>query len=85
MQLLAEREQTHGNYSQTAQTAQMLKRLIRHAPSYADMSERQKESLEMIATKLARIMCGNPHEDDHFRDIAGYALLAIKGQNNADA
>ena len=77
MQLLAEREKTHGNYSNTAQTSQMLKRLIRHAPTYMDMSERQKESLDLIAVKLARIMCGNPHEPDHFRDIAGYALLAI--------
>lgn len=85
MQLLQERAKTHGDYSQTAQTAQMLKRLIRYAPSYMDMSERQKESIEMIAVKLARIMCGDPHEPDHFRDIAGYALLAIKGDKDADA
>jgi hypothetical protein len=85
MQLLQERAKTHGDYGQTAQTAQVLKRLIRHAPAYADMSERQKESLEMIATKLARIMCGNPHEPDHWKDIAGYALLAVKGTDDANA
>lgn len=77
MQLLQERKKTHGHYDQTAQTAQMLKRLIRHAPSYMDTNERQRESLDMIAVKLARIMCGDPHEPDHWRDIAGYALLVI--------
>lgn len=81
MELLQEREKTHGNYGETAQTAQMLKRLIRHAPAYTDMSERQKESLDMIAVKLSRIMCGDPHEPDHWRDIAGYALLVTGGEN----
>ena len=82
MKLLSEREKTHGNYDSTARTSQMLKRLISHAPAHSDMSERQKETLDMIAVKLARIMCGDPHEPDHWRDIAGYALLAI---NERDA
>lgn len=82
MQLLQERAKTHGDYNQTAKTAQMIKRLFQHAPAQMDFSERQKESLDMIAVKLARIMCGDPHEPDHWRDIAGYALLAIGAQND---
>jgi len=78
MGLLNEREKTHGNFDHTAKTTQMIKRLIRYAPAYMDTSEGQRESLDMIAVKLARIMCGDPHEPDHWRDIAGYALLAIK-------
>ena len=32
----------------------------------------------MILHKVARIMAGNPKEADHWRDIAGYATLAVK-------
>lgn len=84
MDLLKERAKTHGNFDHTAQTAQMLKRLIRHAPAYMDMSERQKEALEMIAVKLARIMCGDPHERDHWIDLSGYATLAAGATDAAD-
>lgn len=82
MELLKERAKTHGNYDQTAKTAQMIKRLFQHSPAQMDFSERQKESLDMIAVKLARIMCGDPHEPDHWRDLAGYALLAIGAQDD---
>ena len=77
MELLSEREKTHGDYRLTASVAQKIKAMVRNSPSYPDMTLAQHESLDMIAVKLARIMCGDPHEPDHFRDIAGYALLAI--------
>ena len=76
MDLLNEREKTHGDYKLTASVAQKIKAMVRNSPSYPDMTLAQHESLDMIAVKLARIMCGNPHEPDHWRDIAGYALLA---------
>jgi len=82
MELLKEREKTHGSYTLTAQTAQTLKRLFRNAPSYADMTTAQRESMDMIAVKLARIMCGNPHDPDHWLDISGYATLIV-GELNA--
>jgi hypothetical protein len=85
MQLLQERAKTHGDYELTAKVAQKIKAMIRNSPSYPDMNERQCESIEMIALKLARVMCGNPHEPDHWKDIAGYALLAVKGADNANA
>lgn len=33
------------------------------------------EALEMICTKIARILAGNARESDHWSDIAGYAEL----------
>lgn len=33
------------------------------------------EALEMIATKIGRILTGNPNNEDSWRDIAGYATL----------
>ena len=35
----------------------------------------QIEALNMIAHKLARITNGDPHYDDSWRDVAGYAQL----------
>ncbi|MDY0487330.1 DUF6378 domain-containing protein, partial [Pasteurella multocida] len=35
----------------------------------------QYYALTMIATKIVRIVNGNPHEVDHWRDIVGYATL----------
>lgn len=82
MKLLDERAKTHGDYLLTSKVAQKIKAMIRNSPAYPDMSERQCESLDMIAVKLARIMCGNPHEPDHWHDVAGYALLAVKDKSD---
>jgi hypothetical protein len=46
---------------------------------YSDkMTLVQRESLDMIATKIARIVCGDPDELDSWVDIGGYAELVIK-------
>jgi hypothetical protein len=74
---LNERQGTHGDYRVTADIAQRLKQSLRvDAPdAYRGMSSDQKESLEMICTKIARILSGNPNDPDHWEDIAGYANL----------
>lgn len=35
----------------------------------------KKQSLEVIADKIARILSGDPNYDDNWRDIQGYAKL----------
>jgi hypothetical protein len=72
--LLNEREQTHGRFEEVAYTA----RTIRYAMTRDGLSAVQEEALNMIASKLARIACGNPDEPDHWRDIAGYAELVVR-------
>lgn len=72
--LLNEREQTHGRFEEVAYTA----RTIRLAMTRDGLSAVQEEALNMIASKLARIACGNPDEPDHWRDIAGYADLVVR-------
>ena len=81
MQLLKEREQTHGDYAITAQTAQVLKQIIRNAPAYDDMNASMRESLDMIAVKLARILSGDPFERDHWLDLVGYSTLVLRDLN----
>lgn len=74
------REKTHGDYKDTAMVAQGLKVVLRATPGWARLTHRQRESLEMIATKIARVTCGNANEPDHWIDIAGYAHLCAKGE-----
>lgn len=75
--LLVEREQTHGDFRITAQVAQQLKASFRTI-HYQGLSAMHREALDMIATKLARILSGNPNEPDHWLDLAGYAKLGME-------
>lgn len=74
---LDSRQGTHGDFALTARIAQDLKHLIRANANSLLVSD-QYESLDLIATKIARILSGNPNEPDHWRDIAGYARLVEK-------
>lgn len=72
--LLDQREKVHGEFWHTAQIARELKDVIaKYAP--ADLDPVYREALDMDASKTARILSGNPHEVDHWRDKAGYATL----------
>lgn len=78
-ELLDARESTHGSYLSVSRISQELKRVMYGGPQYQDLDDRQSEALDMIASKIARILSGNPNEPDHWRDIAGYAALVLKG------
>ena len=73
--ILDEREKTHGDYYRVAMMAQELKDVMRRGKNWKTLDDTQREALEMIASKIGRILSGNPHEVDHWRDIAGYAAL----------
>lgn len=73
--ILNEREKTHGDFYLVAMMAQSLKDAMRHGRNWEELDDPQREALEMIASKVGRILSGNPHEVDHWRDIAGYAAL----------
>lgn len=77
--VLNEREKTHGDFNRVATASQGVKAWLTQGPRYAELTQAQKEALDMIASKLARIVCGNPDEPDHWRDIAGYATLVERG------
>lgn len=73
--ILDERQKTHGDFDLTAMIAQELKDALRRGKNWREMDDTEREALEMIATKIGRILSGNPYEVDHWRDIAGYAAL----------
>lgn len=74
--LLQERESTHGSFSNTASIAQSIKRIIRN--SNRQTNNAQEEALDLIATKIARILSGKANTKDHWDDIAGYAKLGAE-------
>ena len=74
--VLAERELTHGNFSATALIAQRFKDVSKSTPNWSgNLTDVQRESLEAIFTKIARILSGDPNHKDHWSDIAGGAHL----------
>ena len=75
MTIIDERQKTHGDYYLNAMMAQELKDVLRRGKNWKTLDDTERETLEMIATKIGRILAGNPHEVDHWRDIAGYATL----------
>ena len=76
MNLLNEREKTHGDYSELAFVSQYLKLALSYGP-IDQLPAVHRESLEMICVKMARIVCGDHNEPDHWRDIIGYAQLVL--------
>lgn len=74
-EILTERGKTHGDFADHAMITQFLKRIMRTGKNWEALSDIQKESLEMNAHKIGRILSGNPNHQDHWDDIAGYAKL----------
>ena len=75
--ILAEREATHGNFAATALIAQRFKDVSKNTPNWnGNLTDVQRETLEAIFTKIARILSGDPNFPDHWRDIEGQARLA---------
>lgn len=70
--LLAERGSTHGDYMTMSATIQATKHGWRHSVNWDRLHPGQKEALELIATKVGRILTGDFNHEDHWRDGAGY-------------
>lgn len=76
MSILRQREKTHGLFSDVAAVSQKLKDALRLGP-YDELPDSHREALEMICVKMARVVCGDHNEPDHFVDIRGYAELVL--------
>lgn len=73
--LIAGRQPTHGDFADTAEIAQHIKSVF-IAAGAGRFDAPQREALDQIAVKLARILAGDPACAEHWRDLAGYAWLA---------
>lgn len=74
-QTLAGRSKTHGDFKSNAWVAQNIKRILRMGPNWDGMASDQKEALEVMASKIGRILSGDADTHDHWHDLAGYATL----------
>ena len=72
---LAARNKSHGEFDNDALASQRLKAAMRDTANWEALTEVQREALEHIATKIARILSGDPNYADHWSDIQGYARL----------
>ena len=74
-EILQERQSTHGSFAEAANTIQRIKAIMRASPNWDKLSNAQREALEMVQSKVGRILHGDPQEPDHWADIQGYTKL----------
>jgi len=79
---LKERGETHGDYKYTSECAQDLKDVITGHCNWQSMEADQRESLDMICSKIARLACGDANHRDTWLDVAGYAQLIVNRLEN---
>lgn len=77
-QTLDARQKTHGEFRDNSEISRLLRRILiaevrkNHAD---DIPAYLEEGIIMTCHKLARMACGNPRFEDHWRDISGYSKL----------
>ena len=72
---LAQRNSTYGEFDEHARITQNIKRAFNDSPNWSSLSDDKKESLEMVAHKIGRILNGDPEYKDSWHDIIGYTKL----------
>ena len=84
VEILIDRNKTHGDFNANARVSQELKQVIYNAtiihedkpiPAYTRLNYSHREALDMICLKLSRAITGNPNVREHWVDLAGYATL----------
>lgn len=75
---LAERGSRYGDFGDHAGVTQALKRAMGDSPNWRQLPDDMRESLEMVAHKIGRILCGDPTYLDSWHDIIGYTRLIEK-------
>ena len=74
-QTLSERGKRYGTFESHSLIAQSLKSVMALSSNWPSLTTYQKQALEVIMDKVARILNGDPNYLDNWHDIAGYSLL----------
>lgn len=72
---LAERNSRYGGFQGHAEVTQNIKRAMQNSKNWTRLSDDMKESLDMLAHKLGRILNGDPYYKDSWHDAIGYLTL----------
>lgn len=82
--LLNERNETHGPFTENARVSQLIKAAMQGSDKWNEMEPVHREALEYIAGKIGRLCAGDFSFDDTWDDIAGYAKLPKKFNHGKD-
>ncbi len=74
---MRDRSGVYGNFFDNSILMQKLKLLFRQGKRWRELSSNKKEALDMIASKIGRILGGEVSQRDSWLDIAGYAMLIV--------
>ena len=77
-EVLEQRKKVHGSYEDYANINASIMAIARNSLNYDRLTNKERSSLDMILSKVSRILSGDPHHEDHWVDIAGYATLVFK-------
>ncbi len=83
-EMLAGRESRYGSFQGHARISQDLKAAMHERSGWDGLQADQREALEMIQHKIARILNGDPNYADNWVDIAGYATLVANRLEKED-
>ena len=73
------RDHQHGGMEAVGDISQYIKMAIRDGRNWERLTTGEQEALDMIAHKIARILSGDdPHDPEHWIDVAGYADAAMR-------
>ena len=83
-EMLAGREARYGTFEGHAKISQALKRAMQNSPNWSKLTDVQKEGLEMMQHKIARILNGDPNYLDNWVDLVGYSQLVVNRLEKED-
>lgn len=72
---LNERGTRYGDFTHHANICQGIKRWMMDQKGWHRLNDVQRQALDVIADKIARILSGDPNYADNWHDIQGYAKL----------
>ena len=83
-EVLKERGDRYGDFGDHAEIAQGFKKIMMNSRSWMDLTPSMKQTMEMFADKMARILNGDPFYDDSWIDIIGYSQLIVNQLHQKD-
>jgi len=80
------RDEQHGGLEAVGGVSRRIKDIMQlSGRNWHRLTPGEQEALDIIAHKIGRILSGaDPHDPEHWRDVAGYAVAARRG-DGADA
>jgi len=83
--VLEERGLRYGRFADNSAIAQMLKDVMHKSPNWDKLPMDFKEALDMNASKISRMLCGDWEWLDNPRDIIGFWSLVINDRESSSS